>query len=230
MIRPRIPIVVGTEALRPFASIWRAAAPLVAQVVVPALFVAGLAAPLGAAGGWIVLAAVLVGARLRRAEVESWALFLPGGLPGRVRQAFGPVAGLAAMAAALFERLTFVALAAVVASHYAVSFAIAVLRRTSLSGQVAAEDMAAPVAVLLVGVAWIGARGGRVWSERTQARWVWSSITVLAAIAIASGVALLAAARLERHRLERGRLAGASGSRRLRRPGCRSGPPRCSAP
>src|SRR4249920_478569 len=171
MIRPRIPIVVGTEALRPFASIWRAAAPLVAQVVVPALFVAGFAAPLGAAGGWIVLAAVLVGARLRRAEVESWALFLPGGLPGRVRQAFGPRAGLVATAAALLERLTFVALSAVVASRYAASLAIAVLRRTSLTDQLVAEDLAAPVAALIVGLVWISERRGRAWSERTQARW-----------------------------------------------------------
>src|SRR6188768_1916274 len=126
MLRQRIPIIVGRTALQPFVSIWRAAAPLVAQVAVPALFIAGLAAPLGAAGGWLVLAAALAGARLRRAEVESWALFLPGGLAGRVRQAFGPRAGLVATAAALLERLTFVALSAVVASRYAASLAIAI--------------------------------------------------------------------------------------------------------
>ena len=96
-----------------------------------------------------------------------------------------------ATAAALLERLTFVALSAVVASRYAASLAIAVLRRTSLTDQLVAEDLAAPVAALIIGLVWISARLGRTWSERTQARWVWSSIAVLAGIAFASGAVLL---------------------------------------
>ena len=192
MPRHRIPIVIGGAALRPFLPIWRGAAPLIAQVAVPALFIAGLAAPFGVIGAWLVLAATLVGARLRRAEIESWALFLPGGLPGRVRQAFGPNVGYVASAAALLERLTFVALAAVVAGHYAVSFAIAVLRRSPLAGRLAAEDLVAPVAALLVGLFWIRARFGRSGSERTHAPSVWASVAVLVGVALVGVAALLA--------------------------------------
>src|SRR5689334_4882871 len=138
-MRRRIPIVISGAALRPFVPVWRSAARIAAQVAVPALFIAGLAAPLGSIGAWLVVGAVVLGVRLRLVEVESWASFLPGGLAGRLRQAFGVGASRVASAAALFERLTFVSLSAVVAGHYAISLAVAVLRRSSVAGPLVAE-------------------------------------------------------------------------------------------
>ncbi len=191
-MRRRIPIVVSGAALRPFVPVWRAAAPIAAQVAVPALFIAGLAAPLGPIGAWLVVCAAALGVRLRLAEVESWATFLPGGLPGRVRQAFGIGAGRVAAAAALLERLTFVALAAVLAGHYAVSLAIAVLSQSSVPGPIVAEDLVAPAAMLLVGLPWIGARRGREGRRPGRLPWVWLSAAALAGIALAGLVVLIA--------------------------------------
>ncbi len=186
-MRRRIPIVISGAALRPFVPIWRAAAPVVAQLAVPALLIAGLAAPLGAIGAWLVLVAVLIGARLRLAEIESWASLLPGGLPGRVRQAFGSAAGRIAAAAGLAERVSFVALAAILAGQYAVSLATALLSRSSVGGSLVTEDLVAPAAVLLVGIPWIRARLGHA-RARTRLPWIWAGTAVL------GGVALLGAA------------------------------------
>jgi hypothetical protein len=38
----------------------------------------------GNAGPWIVFAATVIGLAIRRLDLESWTLFIPGGLSGRV--------------------------------------------------------------------------------------------------------------------------------------------------
>ena len=53
---------------------------------------------------WIVLAAGVLSLLARAADMESWALFIPGGLIGRAEHAFGPRAAPVTAAAMLVER------------------------------------------------------------------------------------------------------------------------------
>ena len=73
----------------------------------------------GNAGPWIVFAATLLGLAIRRLDLESWTLFIPGGLSGRVERAFGPRAATAAAGVVIIERVLLGALACVVFGHYA---------------------------------------------------------------------------------------------------------------
>src|SRR5437762_9901936 len=89
--RHPIRVVLSSTALQPFMSVRKAAALAIAQLGVAAFFVSGIAsAALGESAGWFVLAAAVVGALVRSIDIESWALLIPGGLIGRVRQVFGP--------------------------------------------------------------------------------------------------------------------------------------------
>ena len=66
------------------------AALAIAELGVGAFFVVGLARALaGDWAPWVVLAAGLLSVLARAADVESWALFIPGGLIGRAEHAFG---------------------------------------------------------------------------------------------------------------------------------------------
>ena len=54
---------------------------------------------------WFVLAAVVLGAALRAADVEARALFVPGGLYGSVRETLGELAAKVGASALLVDRL-----------------------------------------------------------------------------------------------------------------------------
>ena len=93
---------LSTTALLSFISVWKATAFALAELGAGVFFVMGPArAVAGDAAVWFVLAAALLAAFVRAADIESWALFLPGGLVGRVDQAFGPRARRATEAAVL---------------------------------------------------------------------------------------------------------------------------------
>src|SRR6266568_4666208 len=95
----RIPIVLATRALVSFGSVSRAAGLALPDFGLAAFFIAGVTASvLGAASAWFVLAAVAIGVVCRAIDVESWALFIPGGIAGRVERAFGRRASVAASA------------------------------------------------------------------------------------------------------------------------------------
>src|SRR5262245_57417374 len=91
--RRRVPIVVLPSALVAFMPLARAVAVALAELGAPLFFVmAGLAA---GAGRWAVAAVVaawLVGLYVRKVDIESWALLIPGGLVGRTERAYGPAA------------------------------------------------------------------------------------------------------------------------------------------
>src|ERR1043166_7182094 len=109
----RVRIVLATRALVSFASASRAAALAVPDLGFAAFFIAAIAASsLGSAAPWFVLAAVVIGLVCRTIDIESWALFIPGGVAGRVERAFGRRASLVASSAVLLERLLAAALAA----------------------------------------------------------------------------------------------------------------------
>src|SRR4249920_290262 len=99
-------VVLSTPAVMSFVSVWKAAALATAQLSVGVFFVAGIARlSLGPAAVWVVALAVAISALLRAADIESWALLIPGGTLGRLRHAFGARASRVGAAAVLLERI-----------------------------------------------------------------------------------------------------------------------------
>ena len=183
--RPRqVRVVLSTTALLSFMSVRKATALALAELGVGAFFVAGAAqADLGAWGPWFVLGAALFGLLVRAADIESWALFIPGGAVGRAEQAFGPRVACMTAAAVLVERLLLAALAAVVIGH---SFAglSEVIAMSGRFGRLPAEELAGPVAVVVLGALWLRARMGLDLPSDIVARGVWVAIAGLAAIVV----------------------------------------------
>src|SRR3954471_17802675 len=113
--RREVRIVLAAHALLSFTTASRAAALALPELVFAAFFIGGvLRVTAGGAGPWIVVLATLLGLAVRRLDVEIWALFVPGGLSGRVERAFGPRAAAAAGAVVIIERLLLAALACAV--------------------------------------------------------------------------------------------------------------------
>src|SRR6476619_5444027 len=97
-------VVLSTPAVMSFVSVWKAGALAMVQLGVGAVFVAGLArSALGPSAVWFVLFATVLAVLVRAADVESWALLIPGGTLGRLEQAFGPRARRIGAAAVLLE-------------------------------------------------------------------------------------------------------------------------------
>src|SRR5881392_1193663 len=91
-VAPRrpIPIVFTSGILLSFTSASRAAALALPELAFAAFFVGSVVGDAGVRQApWIVLVATIVAALVRRLDVESWTLFIPGGLGGRVERAFG---------------------------------------------------------------------------------------------------------------------------------------------
>src|SRR4051794_22084064 len=99
-------VVLSTPALLSFVSAWKAGTLAIAQLGVAAFFLGGMTTPLLGGAPWIVLAVGVFSTVVRAVDVESWALLIPGGVVGRVQQAFGPRAAGVGAAAVLLERLT----------------------------------------------------------------------------------------------------------------------------
>ena len=113
-------VVLSSTALLSFMSVRKAAALAIAQLGIAVFFLAGITVPaLGPSAVWFAAGALLLAALVRAIDIESWALFIPGGLVGRVRLAFGPRAATIAATASLTERLLLVALASILVGHYA---------------------------------------------------------------------------------------------------------------
>src|ERR1051325_2982910 len=97
---PRVRIVLATRALVSFASAYRAAALAIPDLGFAAFFIAAVATPvLGRSAPCFSIPAVLLRLACRSIDVESWALFVPGGVAGRIERAFGARASLVASAA-----------------------------------------------------------------------------------------------------------------------------------
>lgn len=173
-------------------SVRKAAALAIAQLGVAAFFVSGVTgSALGGAAGWFVLAATALAALVRAIDIESWALLIPGGFIGRVRQAFGSRATPLAVASTLLERVLLGALAGVVVGHNTAGVALTVISGLRLTGYVTPEDLAMLLAAAVIGLLWIRARIGRGLGRQAMARGVWTGIAILA-LAMIWGVATLA--------------------------------------
>jgi magnesium transporter len=181
----RVRVVLSTTALLSFISVWKAAAFALAELGAGVFFVMGPArAVSGDAAVWFVLAMACLAAFVRAVDIESWALFMPGGLVGRVDQAFGPRARRATAAAVLAERVLLGSVACVVVGHYVASVTVTALAGWRLSGHVTTESIAALVAVSVVGLLWIRARLGFDLPPRAIARSVWIGVALLALVTV----------------------------------------------
>jgi len=168
-----------------FASASRAAALAIPDLGFAAFFIAAVTTPsLGASAPWFVLAAVLVGLVCRAIDIESWALFVPGGVAGRVERAFGPRASVIASAAVLLERLLAAALACGVFGHYVATTGFAVSGVRRFVRQATISDISSAAAILLLGYLWIRARTGHLLSVRERARDIWLATGVLVTLVV----------------------------------------------
>jgi magnesium transporter len=183
--RRRVRVVLSSTALLSFMSVRKAAALALAQLGVAAFFIAGVSsATLGPSAGWFVLVAAVLAAFVRAIDIESWAVFIPGGFVGRVEYAFGPPLAAGAAATVLTERFVLAALAAVIVGHYASGVAVTAIAGLRLTGLLRPEDFATMVAVVIVGLLWIRARVGLDLRSDTIARAVWISVGVLVLTAL----------------------------------------------
>jgi magnesium transporter len=181
----RVRVVLATRALVSFASASRAAALAIPDLGFAAFFIAAVTVPtLGASAPWFVLAAVAIGFACRAIDIESWALFIPGGVAGRVDRAFGARAATVASAAVLLERLLAAGLAAEVFGHYVATTGFAVSGLQRFVRQATAADVAAASGILLLGYLWIRARTGHLLSARERARTIWLASGVLVALVV----------------------------------------------
>jgi magnesium transporter len=190
-----VPIVLAASALVSFTSASRAAALALPELAFAAFFAGGvLGDTAGNAGPWIVVLATLIGLAIRRLDLESWTLFIPGGLSGRVERAFGSRAATAATGVAVIERILLAALASVVFGHYVAASLFAATRYTQLLRATTA-DLSALTALVLLGGLWLRARRGRLLTAAERARHVWLAVGILAALLLwAGGTALARAA------------------------------------
>ncbi len=169
------------------APVWATAAQPIAELGVAIFVVSGLAhAVAGAWAPWLVALACAVGAVVRAADTEAWALLIPGGAPGFARRAFGERASRAAAALLLAERVLFAALATLIIGSYATNAPIATAAFAPLARHLTALDVSTLLAAVLVAFFWIRSRLGLTLTRRTHVNMVWIAIGVLA-IAIVWG-------------------------------------------
>ena len=182
-----VPILLAASALVSFTSASRAAALALPELAFAAFFVGGvLRETAGSAGPWFVVAATLLGLAIRRLDLESWALFIPGGLSGRVERAFGARAATGASGVVVAERMLLVALACVVFGHYVSAFLFAATGYTRFLRNATTADLSTLVALVLLGSLWLRARRGRLLTPADRARHVWGAVGVLLVLLIAA--------------------------------------------
>ena len=182
-------VVLATTTLIAFVSSWRAAALTLVEIGGVAFFASGAAErALGEGAAWFVLFAVLAGIVLRAIDLESCALFLPGGLYGTVREALGTRAARVAAAAQLVDHLLLGALAAVVAGHYVTLPALAFLNVEQMEREAAAADVSVAIAIALVALVWWRQRQGRSFSSQIVTRVVSGAVVVLAMVMVSAVV------------------------------------------
>jgi magnesium transporter len=184
----RIRVVLASGTLVSYVSVWRATARALVELGNPAFFVGGIAwVAIGSPAPWFVLAAIALSIAVRAVDVEARALFVPGGLYGSVRDALGRTLATIAVSALLVERLMLGPLAAVVAGHYLMAIARALVGANPSGPGLAGDDGPAVLAVILLGLVWWWQRQGRVVPDRTLSRAVGASVAILAIVAVWGG-------------------------------------------
>ncbi|HEX9365265.1 MAG TPA: magnesium transporter [Vicinamibacterales bacterium] len=187
-VRRDVPIVLAASALLSFTSASRAAALALPELAFAAFFAGGvLKDTAGNAGPWIVFVATVIGLAVRRLDLESWTLFIPGGLTGRVDRAFGPRAATAATGIVIIERVLLTALACVVFGHYVAAWLFAATGYSRFLRNATAADLSTLTALVLLGWLWLRARRGHLLTPADRARHVWLAIGILAVLLVWAG-------------------------------------------
>ncbi|HVD91020.1 MAG TPA: magnesium transporter [Vicinamibacterales bacterium] len=190
--RRDVPIHLAASALLSFTSASRAAALALPELAFAAFFVGGvLRDTAGNAGPWIVFTVTLLGLAVRRLDLESWTLFIPGGLSGRVDRAFGSRAAMAATGVVIIERILLSALACIVFGHYCASLLFAATGYARFLRNATAADISTFAALLLLGWLWLRARRGRLMPAARRARHVWIATGVLVVLLLWATVTAL---------------------------------------
>jgi magnesium transporter len=194
--QPRSPlrIVIGTPRLSSLFTVERGMTPLLLTLGSAGLFAAGVAEhTVGDAAPWYLLAAVLIGCALRAVDLENCALFIPGGLYGTARQAFGrPTARLAA-AVLIVEQVLFGALAAGAAGHSLVAVLRLLRSLSDIPYQISLDDLSSAGAAFVIGASWLWLRQGRVLADAIVRRTV-TAVTVGLTIFVAGHLAAIGVA------------------------------------
>src|SRR5438552_894132 len=188
-VRRDVPIVLAASALLSFTTASRAAALALPELAFAAFFAGGvLKDTAGNAGPWIVFVATVIGLAVRRLDLESWALFIPGGLTGRVERAFGPRAATAATGVVIIERVLLTALACVVFGHYVAAWLFAATGYSRFLRNATAADLSTLTALLLLGWLWLRARRGHLLTAAQRARHVWLAVGILTLLLLWAGI------------------------------------------
>src|SRR4029079_1576121 len=178
--RRDVPVVLASSVMLSVTTASRAAALALPELAFAAFFVGDLVRETaGDAGPWLLVAATLLGIAVRRLDLESWTLFIPGGLSGRVDRAFGPRAATAAIGIVIGERVLLAALAASTFGHYSAALLLAPMTRAPFLRNATVADVSAFVALVLLGWLWLRARRGQLMASADRARHVWLAAGLL---------------------------------------------------
>src|SRR6266516_2847807 len=146
-----VPVVFATTSLLTSASARRPAVLAMVEAGAAAFLASGVSEGLiGPSAPWFVLAAVGLGFALRAVDLETSALFIPGGVYGTVKQALGKPAAKAAASGLLVQHLMLGALGAVSAGRSIAVVTRPILGVGQLPREVAANDVGLSIGVLLV--------------------------------------------------------------------------------
>jgi len=179
-------VVLGATALLSFMSVWKAAALAFAELGAATFFIAGVVGTgLGGWMPWVVLGFCAIGAFARAADIETWAFFIPGGLVGRSRQAYGLRTARIAAGTVLAERVILAALACATIAHYGSGLTATAVASLGPARRLTAEELATVVAVALIGTIWIRIRLGRNLGATIVAQGIWVALGLLTILVIA---------------------------------------------
>src|SRR6187399_3082130 len=176
---------VVLSALVSIAPIWATAAQPIAELGIAIFLAGGLTyAVVGAWAPWVIVATCALGAAVRSADIEAWALLIPGGSVGCARRAFGERIARVAAAMLLAERLLFAALATLIAGSYVANAPLTAAAVAPLTRHLTTMDVSTVLASLLVAFFWIRSRMGLSVANRTRVNAIWLSSLVVAAIVV----------------------------------------------
>src|SRR5215510_643671 len=185
-------VVLSRTTLLSFMSVSRATAVALAELGIATFFSVGVAwSFIGESAPWFILGACAVSALVRTIDIESWALFIPGGLIGRTERAFGPRIASFATAGVITERLLLVAMAAVLCGQYAVSFGAAWMAEWSVTARLTVQELVVVGATILIGLLWARYRLGFLLPSARIAKAVWFGVGIIGAV-ILFGMATMA--------------------------------------
>src|SRR5262245_53956676 len=185
-------VVLSRTTLLSFMSVSRATAVALAELGIATFFSVGVAwSFIGESAPWFILAACAVSALVRTIDIESWALFIPGGLIGRTERAFGPRVASFATAGVITERLLLVAIACVLCGQYAVSFGAAWMAQWSVTARLTVQELVVVGATILIGLLWTRSRLAFSLPAAAIARAVWFGVGIIGAVIVFGLAALL---------------------------------------